>query len=66
MRDYSMYHARPHLLSMKELEWAYEKWCFGYTYEEIAKALYCSPKTLLREFKHHGWKKVRPPLHYYE
>lgn len=66
MREYSLYHARQHLLSTDELKWAYEKWCLGYTQEEIAAALYCSSKTLLREFQHRGWRKVRPPLHYYD
>lgn len=50
------------LLSTKEIEWAYEKWCAGYTCKEIAGALYCSKKTIERVV--HGRPKIKPPLVY--
>ena len=53
-----------HLLTRKEIAWAYDKWCAGYTYEEIAEALYCSAKTVYRALK--GREKIKPVLVYEE
>ena len=63
-RDVKNWNSRPHLLSQKQIDWAYKQWCLGYTYDEIAAALFCSNKTILREFKMRGFKKVRPKLIY--
>ena len=53
-----------HLLTRKEIAWAYDKWCAGYTYEEIAEALYCSAKTVYRALK--GREKIKPVSVYEE
>lgn len=50
------------ILSHKEREWAYIKWCEGYTQEQIANALYVSVHTITRAFK--GKPKIRPALKY--
>jgi len=50
------------LLSRKEREWAYTKWCEGYTQYQIGEALHCSHKTVARSFK--GRPRIRPILIY--
>lgn len=34
------------VLTKEQEEWAYDKWCVGYSHEEIAIALFVSPKTI--------------------
>ena len=53
---------RTPILSPEEIEWAYEKWCLGYSQEEIAKVLYVHPNTISYAFR--GRKKQKPPLVY--
>lgn len=50
------------ILSVKEREWAYQKWCEGYTRAEIADALNVCPKTVQRAIGH--LPKVKPVLVY--
>lgn len=50
------------VLTKKEIEWAYEKWCQGYTMLEIADALYVNERTVGRALK--GKQKIRPILTY--
>ena len=50
------------ILSLDEQEWAYEKWCAGYTQTEIAKALFVSHTTIGRVLA--GRKKEKAPLVY--
>lgn len=50
------------ILRPKEIEWAYEKWCEGYTLQQISDALYVCPKTVHRAFK--GRERHRPDLVY--
>ena len=50
------------ILSWKEVDWAYSKWCEGYTQEQIAEALDVSVKTVHRAF--HGRERIRPVLIY--
>lgn len=50
------------LLNWQQREWAYSKWCLGYTQEQIAEALYCSTKTIRRAIN--GRPKIRPILKY--
>ena len=50
------------LLSNKEKEWAYTKWCEGYTKLQIANALHVCEKTVHRAF--HGKPRIRPELVY--
>ena len=47
-------------LSPKQIEWAYSKWCNGYTLREIAEVLYVAESTVYKSFK--GKRKHRPPL----
>jgi len=54
--------AKERLLTDKQVEWAYEKWCAGYTQEEIAEALYVCCSTVHYALK--GRPRVRPPLVY--
>jgi len=42
--------------------WAYEKWCLGYTQQQIADALYVCEKTVQRALK--GKPRIRPILKY--
>ena len=44
------------IMTNAEVKWAYEQWIRGYTYDEIGKAMYYSPKTIYREFQRRGWK----------
>lgn len=50
------------VLSRKEIEWAYDQWCNGYTKEEIADALFVCAKTVSRALA--GKPKVKPVLVY--
>lgn len=49
-------------LSDKQKEWAYEKWCLGYTQLQIAEALYVCEKTVQRALKNRP--RIRPILIY--
>lgn len=51
-------------LSDEQIEWAWKKYCEGYTRQQIADALYVCRRTLDRYFK--GKKRVRPKLVYEE
>ena len=51
-------------LTSAQVEWAYEKWCLGYTQAQIAEALQVNPRTVLREFELLGKPRVRPKLIY--
>ena len=53
-----------YLLSHKEREWAYTKWCEGYTQIQIAEALNVSYKTVQRAIA--GKPRIRPILEYKE
>lgn len=50
------------VLMVQEIKWAHEKWCTGYSLQEIADALYVNELTLRRALK--GYKKIRPKLVY--
>lgn len=49
-------------LTNKQIQWAYEKWCEGYTQEQIADALFVCGKTIARALK--GKPRIRPILVY--
>ena len=51
-------------LTHDQVEWAYEKWCLGYTLAQIAEALEVSSRTISREFEKLGRPRVRPKLVY--
>ena len=51
------------LLTHAQCEWAYEKWCEGYTMEEIADCFQCSPRTISRTAIH-GRPKIKKLLKY--
>lgn len=51
-----------HVLSQKQISWAYEKYCEGYTLEQISSALYICKRTIMRAFKRNGLTRVRPVL----
>ena len=51
-------------LSLKQKEWAYTKWCEGYTLEQIGDALYVCAKTVRRAIN--GRPRIRPILKYEE
>lgn len=42
---------RPPVLSEEEISWAYEKWCEGYTHQQIAEALYVDRRTIGKALK---------------
>lgn len=50
------------ILSHKESEWAYTKWCEGYTRLQIAMALGVCEKTVQRALN--GRPRIRPVLIY--
>ena len=52
------------LLSHKQKEWAYARWCEGYTYYQIADALNVCTKTIMRAIGHRP--RIRPILEYKE
>lgn len=47
-------------LSKAQIDWAYDKWCSGYSLKEIASKLYVSESTVSRCLN--GRKKIMPPL----
>lgn len=51
-------------LTEHQKQWAYEKWCAGYTYVEIGRALKCNPSTISRHIG--GVNKEKPKLLYSE
>lgn len=55
---------RRRALTQAQVEWAYEKWCLGYTLAQIAEALDVSSRTVSREFEILGRPKIRPKLIY--
>ena len=55
---------RRHVLTPAQIEWAYEKWCLGYTLAQIAEALEVSSRTISREFEKLGRPRIRPKLIY--
>ena len=46
------------LLSEDETQWAYEKWCEGYTQQQIADALFVCRQTINGALR--GQKKPKP------
>ena len=50
------------ILTRKQIEWAYDKWCLGYTHFEIGFALGVCSKTIQRALR--GKPKVKPILVY--
>jgi DNA-binding transcriptional regulator LsrR (DeoR family) len=50
------------MLTDDEIKWAYEKWCDGYTQQQIADALYVSRVTVYNYLK--DKQRIRPALHY--
>lgn len=53
---------RKPILGEEEKAWAYEKWCEGYTQQQIADALYVERRTLTNAFR--GKQRIRPKLVY--
>jgi DNA-directed RNA polymerase specialized sigma24 family protein len=51
-------------LSFKQKEWAYARWCEGYTLLDIAMALDVCSKTIQRAIN--GRPRIRPILTYRE
>jgi DNA-binding XRE family transcriptional regulator len=51
-------------LTHKQIEWAYTKWCEGYTLQQIADALYVCEVTVRRAIN--GRPRIRPILKYEE
>lgn len=51
------------ILGQEEIDWAYQKWCEGYTQREIGAALYVSTETVNKYLIRKG-PKVKPPLVY--
>ena len=49
-------------LTPKQIKWAYDMWCIGYTQQQIADALYVCKKTIERMLK--GKPRIRPILVY--
>ena len=47
-------------LSQAQIDWAYDKWCAGYSLKEIASKLYVSEATVSRYLR--GKKKIMLPL----
>ena len=54
----------PKVLTPKEIEWAYQKWCEGYTQQQIADALFVCKKTIRRAINERP--RIRPILKYEE
>lgn len=48
------------VLTPAEVEWAYKKWCEGYTQQQLADVLHVHTDTLRRYFN--GRPRVRPAL----
>lgn len=55
---------KPTTLTHKQREWAYAKWCEGYTRLQIAMALNVCEKTIQRALS--GRIRIRPVLVYTE
>lgn len=55
---------RKSILSWKQKEWVYDKWCLGYTHVEIADALGVCVKTVRRAIGDRP--KIKPVLEYLE
>ena len=51
-------------LTPKEIEWAYQKWCEGYTQQQIADALFVDERTIRRMIN--SRPRIRPILKYEE
>lgn len=51
-------------LTIKQIEWAYDKWCLGYTQMQIADALNVCEKTVQRALR--GRTRIRSVLQYDE
>ena len=49
-------------LDKSQIEWAYEKWCIGYTQLQIAEALNVCEMTIRRALKNK--ERIRPILKY--
>ena len=54
----------PRALGQEELDWAYQKWCEGYTQKEIGAALYVSTEAVNKYLARYKGPKVKPPLVY--
>lgn len=52
------------IMNWKKREWAYARWCEGYTQFQIAEALHVSHKTINRALS--GKPRIRPILEYKE
>lgn len=52
------------VLTWQQKEWAYTKWCEGYTMDDIAIALNVCRKTIQRAI--HGRDRIKPVLIYRE
>lgn len=52
------------VISNIQKEWAYARWCEGYTQFQIAEALHVSHKTIQRALS--GKPRIRPVLEYKE
>lgn len=50
------------ILTAEQIDWAYHKWCAGYSQKEIADALFVHYHTLYRALRDR--KRVRPRLVY--
>lgn len=61
--DYYVPHGNS-IMNWKKREWAYTKWCEGYTQQQIADALNVSHKTIARALN--GRPRIRPVLEYKE
>lgn len=51
-------------LTPKEIKWAYQKWCEGYTQQQIADALFVDERTIRRMIN--SRPRIRPILKYEE
>ena len=51
-------------LSERQVEWAFERYCEGHSLRRIAEALYCSHRSVSREFQRRGLKRKYKPLVY--
>lgn len=50
------------ILTAEQIDWAYHKWCAGYSKSEIADALFVNYQTIYRALRDR--KRVRPRLVY--
>lgn len=51
-------------LNPEQIEWAYQKWCEGYTQHQIADALFVDERTIRRMIN--SRPRIRPILKYEE